>query len=97
MRTPIVAAITGMAIMLGAGPALAWDLHDTLAPGPTPQTADAPPRSEGSPSGADLRLTDVEVVIPNLSPSVGPPLSTSRCREAITLHGERSAEAWTQC
>ena len=95
MTKPIVAALAGVAMMIGTGSALAWDLHDTLAPGPTPQTTDSPPRAVSS--GADLRLPNLNFVMPNFVPQNGPPLSNSRCREAIIQSGEKSAEAWTQC
>ena len=97
MKIQTIAMAAGMALMLASGSALAWDLHDTLAPGPTPETADSPPPTEDVPSGADLQLPDFNLEIPGLSASVGPPVSESRCQEAIIMHGENSAEAWTQC
>jgi len=95
---PIVAA-AGLAFALSAGSALAWDLHDTLAPGATPQTADTPPPGpvHEAPSGADLQLPNIDLAIPEISPSVGPPVSDSRCKDAMAKSGENSAEAWTQC
>lgn len=101
MRMPIIAAVTGMAIVAWAGPSLAWDLHDTLAPGPTPLTEDSPPPTEDVPAGADLQLPGADLQLPNLAPDVsiygGAPSLDSRCQEAIARHGENSAEAWTQC
>ena len=94
MTKPILAALAGVAMMIGTGSALAWDLHDTLTPGSTPKTADSPPSAS---SGADLRLPDVNLWMPNFVPQNGPPLSNSRCREATIQSGEKSAEAWTQC
>jgi hypothetical protein len=91
----ILAAVAGIAIIIGSGSALAWDLHDSLAPGPTPQSADSAPST--SSRGADLRLPNVNVNWPNFVPQNGPPLSNSRCREAMIQSGERSSEAWTQC
>lgn len=96
MQIRSIATAAGLALMLASGSALAWDLHDTLAPGPTPETSDSPPAGEFG-SGADLQLPDVNIEIPGLSPSVGAPLSDTRCAEAIARHGENSAEAWTQC
>ena len=100
MTRSILAALAGVAMMIGTGSALAWDMHDNLAPGPTPKTADSPPSAVSS--GADLRLPDVNLPDMNLSMrnfvrQNGPPLSNSRCREAIIQSGEKSAEAWTQC
>jgi hypothetical protein len=96
MKIQTIAA-AGLALMLASGSALAWDLHDTLAPGPTPPTSDAPPAGQDFGSGADLQIPDVDIDIPAFSPSIGAPLSDSRCADAIARHGENSAEAWTQC
>jgi hypothetical protein len=89
----MVAALS-MSVALG-GSALAWDLHDTLAPGPTPETAEAPPPAEDVPGGADLRLPDVDIAMPEFGGSDA--VHDSRCAEALAQHGENSAEAWTQC
>jgi hypothetical protein len=95
MQLKTMIAALGMSVALGAGSALAWDLHDTLAPGPTPETADAPPISEDVPAGADLRLPDVDIRMPSLGGSDA--VHDSRCADALAMHGENSAEAWTQC
>jgi hypothetical protein len=84
-----------MSVALGAGSALAWDLHDTLAPGPTPETADAPPLADETTDGADLRLPDVDIMIPDVDGSSA--VHDSRCAEALAEHGENSTETWTQC
>lgn len=107
MKVRTFAVALGMSMMLGTGTAMAWDLHDTLAPGPTPQTADSPPIHEiapggsdlrlpliGGSDGADLRLPDVTIGVPGASFAA---VHQSRCTEAIARHGEQSAEAWTQC
>ncbi len=66
MKIRTLAAALGMSLVLGSGSALAWDLHDTLAPGPTPESSDAPPINEDVPSGADLQLPDVDILLPNV-------------------------------
>lgn len=95
MQVRTFIAALGMSVALGAGSALAWDLHDTLAPGATPETADAPPMTEDVPGGADLRLPDVDIVMPGVGGSSA--VHDSRCADALATHGENSAEAWTQC
>ena len=94
-RTLLSAASLGLGLALAAGPALAWDLHDTLAPGPTPPSADAPPADRYMSPGAHLRLPDVDARFPYASGAA--PVHESRCADAIAKHGEMSAEAWTQC
>jgi hypothetical protein len=95
MKVKVMIAALGMSVALGAGSALAWDLHDTLAPGPTPENADAPPPTEDVPGGADLRLPDVDISMPAFGGSSA--VHDSRCADALATHGENSAEAWTQC
>ena len=95
MKVKMMIAALGMSVALGTGSALAWDLHDTLAPGPTPETADAPPINENVSAGADLRLPDVDIVMPQVGGSSA--VHDSRCADALATHGENSAEAWTQC
>jgi hypothetical protein len=95
MQIRTLAAAMGVSIMLASGSAMAWDLHDTLAPGPTPDSSDAPPISEDAPAGADLRLPDVDIQLPGTFG--GSVVNDNRCSEAITKHGENSAEAQTQC
>jgi hypothetical protein len=95
MQVRTFIAALGMSMALGTGSALAWDLHDSLAPGPTPDTADAPPPAEDGAYGADLRLPDVDIAIPEAGGSGA--IHDSRCADALATHGENSAEAWTQC
>lgn len=95
MKVKTMIAALGLSVALGAGSAMAWDLHDTLAPGPTPETADAPPINESPSVGADLRLPDVDVRVPGLGDSDA--VHDSRCADALAKSGENSAEAWTQC
>jgi hypothetical protein len=95
MKVRTMIAALGLSVALGAGSAMAWDLHDTLAPGPTPETADAPPINENPSVGADLRLPDVDVQVPGLGNSDA--VHDSRCADALATSGENSAEAWTQC
>lgn len=52
MNLKTIAAAAGLALALGSGSALAWDLHDTLAPAGNP----TPTVSQTVPAGADLRL-----------------------------------------
>jgi hypothetical protein len=94
MKVRTMMAALGLSLALGSSSALAWDLHDTLAPGPTPETVDAP-INQPVPNGADLRLPDVDIVVPGLSDSEA--VHDSRCADALARHGENSAEAWTQC
>lgn len=96
MKVKMMIAALGVSLALGTGSALAWDLHDTLAPGPTPENADALPINENVSAGADLRLPDVDIRMPGV---VGgsDAVHDSRCADALATHGENSAEAWTQC
>jgi len=95
MNVKTMIAALGISLALGTGSALAWDLHDTLSPGPTPETADAPPINENPTVGADLRLPDVDIGMPGLGDSAA--VNDSRCADALATSGENSAEAWTQC
>jgi hypothetical protein len=95
MKVKVMIAALGMSLALGTGSALAWDLHDTLAPGPTPENSDAPPINEDASAGADLRLPDVDIRMPGMGGSDA--VHDSRCADALAMHGENSAEAWTQC
>ena len=95
MKVRTTIAALGLSLALGTGSALAWDLHDTLAPGPTPETADTPPINEDPSVGADLRLPDVDIMIPGVDDSGA--VHESRCAEALAQSGEKRPEAWTQC
>ena len=95
MQIRTLAAALGMSLMLASGSAMAWDLHDTLAPGPTLETSDAPPIDEDAPTGADLQLPDVDIQLPGTFG--GSVVDDGRCSDAMAKHGENSAEAQTQC
>ena len=97
MKVKVMIAALGMSVALGAGSALAWDLHDTLAPGPTPGNVRRPAHpTEDVPAGADLRPARRRH---RRCQQVGgsSAVHDSRCADALATHGENSAEAWTQC
>ncbi len=87
MKIRAIAAVAGTALALSMGSALAWDLHDSLAPStnPTPSTG------QSVSVGADLQIPGSGTV------SVGGASYDFQCSEAKAKHGENSAQAATFC
>ncbi|HET7717388.1 MAG TPA: hypothetical protein VFK86_17340 [Bauldia sp.] len=87
MKIRAIAAVAGTAFALSMGSALAWDLHDTLAPAsdPTPAT------NQSVSDGADLQIPGSGNV------SVRGAVYDYQCADAKAKHGENSAEAATFC
>jgi hypothetical protein len=87
MNVRAIAAVAGATFALSMGSALAWDLHDTLAPAsnPTPST------TQSVSNGADLQLPGSGSV------SVRGAAYDFQCSEAVAKYGENSAQAATFC